>query len=402
MRLPTVEDIEKRIPRPEQFTSRARGTGLTARVGTALGIAFGICFLTGLWSHLQYDPPGWLPIGPQPTHLYRITQGLHVTTGIAAIPLFLVKLWSVFPRLFARPASTSRRGLLVEGLERASIGVLVASSIFMLASGVLNIAQWYPWDFSFRRTHEAVAWIAIGSLLVHIAVKLPVIRRALAGSIETDEEPAVATATTSSHSSDDGAVGRRAVLLGAFASSGLAVLLTAGQTVPFLRKISVFAVRDGEGPQDLPVNRTARAAGADVTALDPTFVLEVVAADGTTISLDREQLKALPQQTHRLPIACVEGWSRNATWTGVPVRDLVALVGGRPRSTVTVRSMQTKGAFGVSELPAVFVEDERTMLALELNGQSLSLDHGYPCRIIAPNRPGVLQTKWVRRLEVGA
>ena len=36
MRLPTVEDIEKRIPRPEDFESRARGPQLTARVGTAL------------------------------------------------------------------------------------------------------------------------------------------------------------------------------------------------------------------------------------------------------------------------------------------------------------------------------------------------------------------------------
>ena len=25
-----------------------------------------------------------------------------------------------------------------------------------------------------------------------------------------------------------------------------------------------------------------------------------------------------------------------------------------------------------------------------------------PCRVVAPNRPGVLQTKWVRRLEVQA
>ncbi|MET0767323.1 MAG: molybdopterin-dependent oxidoreductase [Aeromicrobium sp.] len=40
------------------------------------------------------------------------------------------------------------------------------------------------------------------------------------------------------------------------------------------------------------------------------------------------------------------------------------------------------------------------MLALQLNGETLSLDHGYPCRLIAPNRPGVFQTKWVRRLEV--
>ena len=89
-------------------------------------------------------------------------------------------------------------------------------------------------------------------------------------------------------------------------------------------------------------------------------------------------------------------------WTGVAVSDLVALVDAPLGSTVNVRSMQTRGAFRTSELPADFVRDPRTLLALELNGEPLSIDHGYPCRIIAPNRPGVLQTKWVRRLEVDA
>ncbi len=32
--------------------------------------------------------------------------------------------------------------------------------------------------------------------------------------------------------------------------------------------------------------------------------------------------------------------------------------------------------------------------------RSSSIDHGYPVRLIAPNRPGVLQTKWVSRLDV--
>ena len=388
MRLPTVQDIEQRIPRPEDFESRARGTALTARVGTALGITFTVCFLTGMWSHLQYDPPGWLPLGPRPTQLYRITQGTHVLSGIASIPLLLVKLWSVFPRLFIRPPTSSLRELVLEALERASIGALVGSSIFMLASGLLNIAQWYPWAFSFRRTHEAVAWVAIGSLLVHVAVKLPVIVRAYTAAVEHPD-----------HHLDPQAIGRRTVLLGAFAASGLAVLLTAGQTVPFLRRVSFFAVRDGQGPQDLPINRTARAAGTSTTALDPSFVLEVE-VDGQVRSFGRDELLAMPQRTHRLPIACVEGWSRSALWTGVAVRDLVVRAGGDPASDVTVRSLQTRGAFGVSTLPAAFVEDHRTLLALELNGEPLSLDHGFPCRIIAPNRPGVLQTKWVRRLEV--
>lgn len=52
------------------------------------------------------------------------------------------------------------------------------------------------------------------------------------------------------------------------------------------------------------------------------------------------------------------------------------------------------------EMGHLYAQDPLTLLALRLNGEVLSLDHGYPARIIAPNRPGVLQTKWVGRLEV--
>lgn len=399
MRLPRVEDIEKRLPSPDDFTSRARGTELTARIGTALGIAFGICFLTGMWSHFQYDTPGWLPLSPHPTQLYRVTQGLHVISGMAAIPLLLVKLWGVYPRLFILPPKKFGRAFVIDILEKGSIGVLVAAALFQLTSGALNIAKWYPWAFSFRRTHEAVAWVLIGALLVHIAVKLPIIRAALGADLEHRDDDDHHDSTD-----DDGdqhGPTRRSVLLGASAASGLAVLLTAGETVPFLRKISVFGVRTGEGPEGLPINRTARAARADRTALDPNFRLELIVGD-TTMTFTREQLLALPQRTHRLPIACVEGWSRSVVWTGVSIRDLLEQAGGAPDSLVKVRSLQTKGAFGVSDLPASFVGDHRTMLALELNGEMLTVDHGYPCRIIAPNRPGVFQTKWVRQLEVRA
>ena len=29
-------------------------------LGVALGVSFGICFLTGVWSHLHQHPPDWL------------------------------------------------------------------------------------------------------------------------------------------------------------------------------------------------------------------------------------------------------------------------------------------------------------------------------------------------------
>lgn len=395
MRLPRVEDIEARIPRPEHFDESRRGLPTTSRVGTALGIAFGICFLTGMWSHYQYTDPAFLPIGPDPAWLYRWTQGLHVISGTAAVPLLLVKLWSVYPHLFARPPA-DKRALPLEALSRLSIAVLVASSLFLLATGTLNITGWYPWEFSFRRTHEALAWIAIGSLVLHIGVKLPLIRQGLGTSLDDDSDT---TDDPDDEPPASGGTSRRALLAATGGASGLAVLLTAGQTVPFLRDVSVFGVRDGQGPQDLPINRTANAAGAVAGATDPDFVVEISAGD-QTVSLSLKDLRALPQSTHTLPLACVEGWSRSAEWTGVPVRDLVQMVGADPGSTVRLASTQTRGAFARTELPGQFVADERTLLALRLNGEVLSLDHGFPCRLIAPNRPGVLQTKWVNRIEV--
>jgi DMSO/TMAO reductase YedYZ molybdopterin-dependent catalytic subunit len=62
--------------------------------------------------------------------------------------------------------------------------------------------------------------------------------------------------------------------------------------------------------------------------------------------------------------------------------------------------MEKGGFYATTELPPQFATDPLTLLALKLNGDYLALDHGYPARIIAPNRPGVLQTKWVHRLEV--
>lgn len=47
-----------------------------------------------------------------------------------------------------------------------------------------------------------------------------------------------------------------------------------------------------------------------------------------------------------------------------------------------------------------YAEDPTTLVALELNGATLDLDHGFPARIIAPGRPGVLQTKWIEKIEV--
>lgn len=155
----------------EALATPARTTRTTVVVGRLLGLAFVVCLGTGLYSHALQDPLPWMVFPPRPVALYQWTQGLHVITGTVAIPLLLAKLWIVYPRLFSWPPVRTP----LHALERLSIAVLVSSSLVQVAIGFLNTLQWYPWEFSFRRVHLALAWIVIGSLAVHVAVQLPLI-----------------------------------------------------------------------------------------------------------------------------------------------------------------------------------------------------------------------------------
>ena len=373
----------KGLPAGDDFRSPAHAPVVSARLGRWLGIAVGACFLTGLISHLLQHPPAWLPLPTRPVNLYRLTQGVHVLTGIAAVPLLLAKLWSVYPRLFARPPWRLPRRLVAHALERLSILILLGAVFFELTTGLFNVAQSYAWRFSFPAAHYAIAWITAGSLLIHIGVKLPTIRRALARptGFAPEDSP--------------GYHGRRAFLGTTAATAGAAVLATAGVTVPGLVRFSPLAWCSGRGPQGLPVNRTAAAAGVEVR---DDWRLEITWPGGHR-SITLAELAGMPQRSAVLPIACVEGWSASATWAGVPIVELLARLGAPTRRAVRVSSLD-KGRYGASVLPAGHAADRLSLLALRLNGEPLSPDHGYPCRVIAPNRPGVLQTKWVTALEV--
>ncbi|WP_326566359.1 molybdopterin-dependent oxidoreductase [Amycolatopsis rhabdoformis] len=389
------EQIEKLpIPREEQFKGGAHGERVTARIGALLGLAFLICFVTGLLSHLIQHPPGWFFWPSRPVWLYRVTQGAHVISGIAAIPLLLAKLWSVFPKLFERPLVKS----LPHALERLSILVLSGSAFFELSSGLLNVAQNYPWNFYFPEVHYAVAWVAIGSVVVHVAVKLPIVRRALTREVK----PALVAAPEDlPHERPQPVAGfsRRGFLRTTWIATGVAVLSTAGATVPWLKDVSGLSWKTDKGLQKLPVNRTAVAARVTRTAVDPAWRLSVVTRGGTK-QLTLADLRALPQVSTDLPIACVEGWSQMASWRGISFPTLLRAVGAEPGAEVRVSSLDKTGLYGASTLPGEHTADELTLLALELNGEVLDVDHGYPCRVIAPSRPGVLQTKWVEKLEV--
>lgn len=384
------------------FSSTLRSTAVTARLGRVLGIAIAVCFITGLISEKQYHPLTWLPWPAMPVSIYRVTQGVHVLTGTACLPLVMVKLWSVYPNLWRFPPARS----VVHALERASVALLVASTLVQLVTGYFNALDWYPFRWYFVDTHHYLAYVVMGSVLLHVAVKLPDIVYGLkADVVEADvltevpwnENPESHSVAGDLPAPPTPGISRRGVLAATGAGVGAVVLTTAGQTLTPLEPIGLFAIRQwNRGPQDVPVNRTAEEAEVGDLANAADWVLQVDGATSFRLTLD--DLEPASTQEARFPISCVEGWSVGAAWRGLSLLDLVRRAGGNEDSQVQVFSFESLGAYNQSMISGPQLG--AALLATHLNGQRLDLDHGYPLRLIAPNRAGVLNTKWLKRVVV--
>lgn len=391
VRRPAVLTRPARLPGPaalqRRFTSPLHGERTASWLGIWLGAAFTTAFATGLISHFMQHPPGWADWPSRPAGLYRVTQGLHVIGGLAAVPPLLAKLWTVYPKLLRWPPVRSAG----HALTRALTFALVAGALFQVLTGVLNIAYWYPFPFFFPTAHYWTSYLLAGAMLVHLAHQWPKARRTVM-TRPRDAVPAEPPADTAA---------RRAFLATVTAAAGAVTLTTAGETFTPLARLAVLAPRrPGNGPQRLPVNKSAVAAGVTATARDPRWRLTVTGDVHREVTLTLAQLHAMPAHRARLPIACVEGWSAEATWHGVRLRDILRLAGTPDDARVRVESLEPAGPYRTSHVAPPHWHDPLTLLAYAVNGAPLHPDHGHPCRLIAPNRPGVMQTKWVHRLVV--
>jgi DMSO/TMAO reductase YedYZ molybdopterin-dependent catalytic subunit len=412
MRLPTSPTS------PGFWRSPLRGPRFTAVLGLVLLVGITVLFLTGLVSYAAYNPD-LSPVNDKtpdkgilgfylfawPTHphwLYRLNQGVHVTLGITLIPVLLAKLWSVLPRLFTLPPARS----LAHALERLSLLLLVGGGLFEFVTGVLNVQLDYVFPGSFYPLHFYGAWVFFAAFVAHAVLRTPVAVRNLRG-LRQEREPVSLAAPRP----DAPTVSRRGALWFVGGGSLLLFATTAGQNVDGpLRRTALLAPHGGAdpgtGPNGFQINKTARYAGIAAAETGEDAWRLVVTGRTGTVRLSRAELARLPLHSSALPIACVEGWSTSDQWwRGVRLRDLAALVGyddpGTGLPDVFVESLQRHGAFRHAALRANQVADPRSLLALYVNGEDLSPDHGYPARVIVPAAPGVLNTKWVARMTFG-
>ncbi len=118
----------------------------------------------------------------------------------------------------------------------------------------------------------------------------------------------------------------------------------------------------------------------------------------TPLTLRWAQFSALPTVEVTQDIHCVTRWSRfDATFTGVPWSTIRELVVPRPSARYAIAHAEHEYTANV---PASSLDLEGAMLATHADGEPLTLEHGWPMRLIVPGKYFWKSAKWLRGIEL--
>jgi DMSO/TMAO reductase YedYZ molybdopterin-dependent catalytic subunit len=118
------------------------------------------------------------------------------------------------------------------------------------------------------------------------------------------------------------------------------------------------------------------------------------------VRLSWEEFTALPATENVQDIHCVTRWSRFDTqFKGVHWRELAKLAGPKPSGRYVIAHAEQGYTANV---PLRFLEGENALLAYEADGEPLTLDHGWPLRLVIPGKYFWKSAKWLRGIELRA
>jgi DMSO/TMAO reductase YedYZ molybdopterin-dependent catalytic subunit len=128
-----------------------------------------------------------------------------------------------------------------------------------------------------------------------------------------------------------------------------------------------------------------------------TWSLKAYGEVASPATLSWEQFQALPRKEITADIHCVTAWSRlGDTWTGVPIQALLEMVRPLPSAKYVMAHCE----YGyTTSLPIEVLDDDDVLLCTGWNGQDLSVEHGWPLRLLVPKKYLWKSAKWLRGLE---
>jgi DMSO/TMAO reductase YedYZ molybdopterin-dependent catalytic subunit len=115
-------------------------------------------------------------------------------------------------------------------------------------------------------------------------------------------------------------------------------------------------------------------------------------------SFSLDQLKSYPAHSHITHLACEEGWSYIAEWTGARLSHVLDLVGVLPQARYVVYFSMEKGWWDSLDMADAL--HPQTFLAYGLNGGELPVGNGGPLRMRVPRQLGYKNVKQITRLTV--
>jgi DMSO/TMAO reductase YedYZ molybdopterin-dependent catalytic subunit len=121
-------------------------------------------------------------------------------------------------------------------------------------------------------------------------------------------------------------------------------------------------------------------------------------------SLSLDELRAIPSSQADRTLMCIsydilagDRYIGNQRWRGFPVADLLDRAGVRPEA----RFVLWRSADDYTESLALDVaRDPGTWVVFEMDGKPLEADHGFPARILIPDRFGMKGPKWLTAIAL--
>ena len=151
--------------------------------------------------------------------------------------------------------------------------------------------------------------------------------------------------------------------------------------------------------------------GGDFNAADWRLRVSGLASQTEDLILTLDDIKALPRVEMTTELKCIEGWSIIVNWTGARFSDFIAKyqpktrngnapdIENNPQNLLPYVSLATPdaGYYVGWDMPSIL--HPQTLLAYEMNGAPLTMEHGAPLRLATATKYGIKQIKRIGRID---
>lgn len=141
-----------------------------------------------------------------------------------------------------------------------------------------------------------------------------------------------------------------------------------------------------------------------------SWQLKVTGLVNKPVTLSWDQLMAMRQKELHFVHHCVEGWTYEDTFLGVPLPDIINAAGGAKagakmlifKSPETSTHPYTYGRQYTSSFPFEDGLHDDVLLVHKAHGEDLPAIHGFPVRLMTPRKWGYKSCKWLTEIEVSS